>query len=147
MVRGPFLSATPGSNKELNTPGQIELNVNFTYNKVSTNRAATLFMRWKLRRIEEIWGGITNIFEEICQNFAENLKRIEEISHMYALVDLTFTDVISSSITVYSRTNTMLTVGKKWTFNMKLCNLYYIILTIWTHIICTWTNTLSHWYL
>ena len=52
---------------------------------------------------------------------------------MYVLVDLTFTDVMSSSITVYSRRNTMLTMGKKWTFNMKLCNLYYIILTIWTH--------------
>ena len=34
MGRGPFLSATPGSNKGLKTPGQIELNVNFTYNKV-----------------------------------------------------------------------------------------------------------------
>ena len=27
---GLFLSATPGSNKQLKTPGQIELNVNFT---------------------------------------------------------------------------------------------------------------------
>ena len=34
MGRGPFLPATPGSNKVLKTPGQIELNVNFTYNKV-----------------------------------------------------------------------------------------------------------------
>ena len=49
---------------------------------------------------------------------------------MYVLVDLTFTDVMSSNITVYSRRNTTLTVGKKWTFNMKLYNLYYIILTI-----------------
>ena len=45
---------------------------------------------------------------------------------MYVLVDLTFTDVRSSNITVYSRRNTTLTVGKKWTFNMKLFNLYYI---------------------
>ena len=100
-----------------------------------------------LRRIEEIWGGITNIFEEICQNLAQNLRRIEEISHIYVLVDLTFTDVMSSNITVCSRRNTTLIVSKKWTFNMKLCNLYYIILTIWTHIICTWTNFLSHQYL
>ena len=49
---------------------------------------------------------------------------------MYVLVDLTFTDVMSSNITVYSRRNTTLKVGKKWTFNMKLYNLYYIILTI-----------------
>ena len=75
-------------------------------------------------KIEEIWGGITNIFEEICQNLAQNLRRIEEISHMYVLVDLTFTDVMSSNITVYSRRNTTLTVGKKSTFNMKL--LYYM---------------------
>ena len=81
---------------------------------------------------------------EICQNLAQNLRRIEEISHMYVVVDLTFADVMSSNITVYSRKNTTLTVGKKWTFNMKLCNLYYIILTIWTHIKCAWTNTLSH---
>ena len=63
---------------------------------------------------------------------------------MYVLVDLTLTDVMSRNITVYPRRNTMLTVGKKWTFNMKLCNLYYIILTPWTHIICTSTNTLSY---
>ena len=53
---------------------------------------------------------------------------------MYVLVNITFTNVMSSNITVYSRRNTMLTIGKKWTFNMKLCNLYYIILTIWTNI-------------
>ena len=45
---------------------------------------------------------------------------------MYVLVDLTFTDVMSSNITVYSRRNTTLTVG-----------------TIWTHITCAWTNPLS----
>ena len=50
---------------------------------------------------------------------------------MYALVDVTFTNVMSINTTVYSRRNTTLTVGTKW-FNMKLCNLYYIILTIWT---------------
>ena len=105
-------------------------------------RIATLLMCWKLRRFEEIWGGITNIFEEICQNLAQNLRRIEEISHMYVLVNITFTNVMSSNITVYSRGNTTLTIGKKWTFNMKLCNLYYIILTIWTHIICAWRNPL-----
>ena len=53
---------------------------------------------------------------------------------MYVLVNITFTNVMSSNITVYSRRNTMLTIGKKWTFNMKLCNLYYTILTIWTNI-------------
>ena len=53
---------------------------------------------------------------------------------MYVLVNITFTNVMSSNITVYSRGNTTLTIGKKWTFNMKLCNLYYIILTIWTNI-------------
>ena len=90
-------------------------------------------------KIEEIWGGITNIFEEICQNLAQNLRRIEEISHMYVLVNL-----MSSKITVYSRRNITLTVGEKWNFYMKLCNLHYIILTIWTHIICKWTNILSH---
>ena len=64
---------------------------------------------------------------------------------MYVLVDLTFTDVRSSNITVYSRRNTTITVGKKKsTVNMKLCNLYYMILTIWTHMTCAWTNTLSH---
>ena len=68
---------------------------------------ATLFMRGKLRRFE-----ITNVFE-ICQNLAQNLRRIEEISHMYVLVNLTFTDVMSSNITVYSRRNTTLTVGEK----------------------------------
>ena len=98
----------------------------------STFWVATVFM---------IWGGITNIFEEICQNLAQNMRRIEEISHMYVLVDLTFTDVMCSNITIYSRRNTRLTVGKKWTFNMKLCNLYYIILTIWTYRVCTSTNT------
>ena len=65
-----------------------------------------------MRRIEEI-RGITSIFEKICQNLAQNLKRIEEISHIYVLVDLTFTDVIGSNKTVYSRRNTMLTVGEK----------------------------------
>ena len=80
---------------------------------------ATLSLHWKLRRIEEI-RGITSIFEKICQNLAQNLKRIEEISHMYVLVDLTFTDVIGSNKTVYSRRNTMLTVGEKWTYNTKL---------------------------
>ena len=35
--RGPFLSVTPGSNKGWTTPCQIELNVNFTYNKASIN--------------------------------------------------------------------------------------------------------------
>ena len=65
---------------------------------------------------------------------------------MYVLVDLTFTDVMRSDITVYSRRNTMLTVGKEWTFNMKLCNLYDIILTLWTHRICTLTNTLPRQY-
>ena len=39
---------------------------------------------------------------------------------MYVLVDLTFTDVIGSNKTVYSRRNTMLTVGEKWTYNTKL---------------------------
>ena len=67
---------------------------------------------------------------EICQNLAQNLRRIEEISHMYVLVDLTFMNLINSNITVYSRRNTTLMVGKKSKFNMKLCNLYYIILTI-----------------
>ena len=57
---------------------------------------------------EEIRVGITNIFEEICQNLAQNLKRTEEISHMYVLVNLIFTDIMSSNITVYSRGNTML---------------------------------------
>ena len=64
-------------------------------------------------KIEEILGGITNIFEEICQNLAQNLRRIEEISRVNVLVDLTFTDVISSNITVYSRRNTTFTVGTK----------------------------------
>ena len=103
-----------------------------------------LFMRWKLRRFEEIWGGITNIFEEICQNLAQNLRRVDGISHMYVLVNLTFTDVMTTNITVYSRRKTTFTVGEKWNLFMKLCNLHYIILTIWTHIICKWTNTLSH---
>ena len=94
-------------------------------------------------KIEEIWRGITNIFE-VCQNLAQNLRRIEEISHMHVLVNLTFTEVMSSNITVYSRRNTTLTVGEKWKFYMKLCNLHHIILTIWTYIICKWTNTLSH---
>ena len=31
---------------------------------------------------------------------------------MYVLVDLTFTDIMSSNITVYSRRNTMPTVSK-----------------------------------
>ena len=64
-------------------------------------------------KIEEILGGITNIFEEICQNLAQDLRRIEEISRVNVLVDLTFTDVISSNITVYSRRNTTFTVGTK----------------------------------
>ena len=54
---------------------------------------------------------------------------------MHVLDDLTFTDVMSSSITVYSRRNIMLTVGRKWTFNMKFRDLYYMISTMWTHII------------
>ena len=95
-------------------------------------------------KIEEIWGGIRNIFEEICQNLAQNLRRVEGISHMYVLVNLTFTDVMTTNITVYSRRKTTFTVGEKWNLFMKLCNLHYIILTIWTHIICKWTNTLSH---
>ena len=107
------------------------------------HRVATLFMRWKLRRFEEIWGGFTNIFEAICQNLAQNLRRTEQISHVYVLVNFTFTDVMSSNITVYSRRNTTHTVGEKWNFYMKLCNLHYIILTIWTHMICKWTKTLS----
>ena len=71
-------------------------------------------------KTEEIGGGITNIFEEVCQNFAQNLRRIEEISHMYVLVDLTFTDVMSSNITVYSRKNTTLTVGKKMNIQYEI---------------------------
>ena len=110
--------------------------ITYTFDRV-TNR----FMCWKLRRIEEIWGRITNIFQEICQNLAQNLRRIEETSYMYVLVDLTFTDAMSSNITVYIRKNTKLTVGKKWTFNMKLCNLFIIL---WTHMIWTWTNTLPN---
>ena len=39
---------------------------------------------------------------------------------MYVLVDLTFTDVTGSNKTVYSRRNTILTVGEKWTYNTKL---------------------------
>ena len=66
-----------------------------------------------MRRIEEIRGGITNISEEICQNLAQNLRRIEEIPHMYAIVDLTFADVMSSNITVYSIKDTMLSASKK----------------------------------
>ena len=62
--------------------------------------------------MEEI-RGITSIFENICQNLSQNLRRIEKISHMYVLVDLTFTDAMGSNKTVYSRRNTMLTVGEK----------------------------------
>ena len=58
-------------------------------------------------KIDEIWGGITKIFKEICRNLAQILRRTEEISHTYVLVDLTFTDVMSSNITVYSRRNTI----------------------------------------
>ena len=61
-------------------------------------------------RIEEI-RGITNIFDEICQNLEQYMRRIEEISHIYVLVDLTFNNVMSNNITVYSRRNTMLTIG------------------------------------
>ena len=55
------------------------------------------------------------------------MSRIEEISHTYVL-DLTFTDVMSSNITVYSRRNTTLTVGKKMNIQYEimqsiLCNL------------------------
>ena len=39
--------------------------------------------------------------------------KFEEISHMCVLVDLTFTDVMRSDITVYSRRNTTLTVRKE----------------------------------
>ena len=35
--KGSFLYGTPGSNKGLKTPNQIELPVNFIYNKVSIN--------------------------------------------------------------------------------------------------------------
>ena len=56
---------------------------------------------------------MTNIFEEVCQNLAQNLRRIEKISHMYVLVNLTFTEIMSSNITVYSRRNTTLTVGEQ----------------------------------
>ena len=65
-----------------------------------------------LRRFKEIWGGITNIFEEIYQNLAQNLRSIEEISHMCVLVNLTFTDVMSRNITACSRRNTTLTVDR-----------------------------------
>ena len=41
------------------------------------------------------------------------MRRIEEISHMYVLVNLNFTDVMSSNINVYSKRNTTLTVGEK----------------------------------
>ena len=87
-----------------------------TFTKVASLQPAGLLLfscaenSGDLSRFEE---GITNIFEEICQNLAQNLRRIEEISHMYVLVDLTFTDVMSSNITVYSRKNTTLKVGKK----------------------------------
>ena len=66
-----------------------------------------------MRRIEEIRGGITNIFEEICQNLAQNLRSIEEIPHMYAIVNLTCADVMSSNITVHSIKDTMLSASKK----------------------------------
>ena len=39
---------------------------------------------------------------------------------MYVLVDLTFTDVMSSNITVYSRRNTTLTVGKKMNIQYEI---------------------------
>ena len=35
--KGSIFVRNPMSNKRLKTPGQIELNVNFTYNKVSIN--------------------------------------------------------------------------------------------------------------
>ena len=75
--------------------------------------------------IEEIW---------------EDLRRIEEISNMNVLVDLTFTDVMSRNINEYSRRNTTFTLGTKWFFNMKFCNLHYIILTIWTHTLNMYMN-------
>ena len=103
-------------------------------------RVITFFLRCKVRRIEEIRGGITNIFEEICQNLAQNLRSIEEIPHMYAIVNLTCADVMSSNITVYSIKDTMLSASKKWTFYTKLSYLYYIILKIWTHIISKCNN-------
>ena len=103
-------------------------------------RVITFFLRCKVRRIEEIRGGITNIFEEICQNLAQNLRSIEEIPHMYAIVNLTCADVMSSNITVHSIKDTMLSASKKWTFYTKLNYLYYIILKIWTHIISKCNN-------
>ena len=93
----------------------------------------------------ENWGDLARLEEEL-QTFLRFVKTLHKIwgESRRFLVDLTFTDVMSSNITVYSKRNTRLTVGKKWTLNMKLCNLYYTIVTIWTYIICTWTNTLSH---
>ena len=37
MERSPFLSSTPESNEGLKTPCQTELNMSFTYTKVSIN--------------------------------------------------------------------------------------------------------------
>ena len=44
VEKGPFLSLTPGSNKESKTPSQIELNINFTY----TNMFMNYFFREQL---------------------------------------------------------------------------------------------------
>ena len=98
-------------------------------------------------KIEEIWGDLRRNYKHFWGYLSKSCTKFEKswgISHMYVLVNLTFTDVMTTNITVYSRRKTTFTVGEKWNLFMKLCNLHYIILTIWTHIICKWTNTLSH---
>ena len=77
-----------------------------------------------LRRNCKLFGGCLS---KPCTKLEENWRDFRQVcssrSYFYWLM--------SSNITVYSRRNTTLTIDKKWTFNMKLCNLYYIILAIY----------------
>ena len=64
----------------------------------------------------EHWGDLRRNYkhEKICKNLAQKFeKNWGDFTHISVLVNLTFTDVMSSDITVYSRRNTTLTVGNK----------------------------------
>ena len=91
MSKLPFIS-TNFVMDFLSRSGLPPLASNFELKKILNRvRVVTLFLRCKLRRIEEIQGAIKNISEKICQNLAQILRRIEEIPHIYVLVNLTFT--------------------------------------------------------
>ena len=90
-------------------------------------RVATLFLSWKLRRIEEIWGEISIIFEEIWKKLVQNLRRIEETFFIFTSFKTSKTALLTAMSGNYFQpwmvTKYQLTV-KEFTITKILCTKY-----------------------